>query len=137
MHISQLKDSKFLKKEDVGTGVLVTIRDCKEFNVSLPGAPEEQKFGLIFDELEKPLILNSTNGNILAAITGSETSDGWIGAKVVLFTDPNISFQGRLVGGVRIRAPKNQSAKAPPRHAPAPEPVAAAGPGDDDENLPF
>jgi len=112
MHISQLKQSKFLTRNDVGKGMLVTIREVFQDNVAKEGAPEELRWCLAFDEAEKPMVLNSTNGQIIAAVTGSEETDNWIGKKIVLYDDPNVSFGGKLVGGIRCRAPRTQPAPA-------------------------
>jgi hypothetical protein len=106
--LNDLKSSKFLKKEDVGEGILVTISNLTQENVALDGAPPDMKFTLHFHEVEKPLVLNSTNGQIIGQITGisEDIETGWIGKQIVLYTDPNITFQGKLVGGIRVRAPK-------------------------------
>ena len=72
-----------------------------------------------FDENDKPLVLNSTNGQIMQQITGSPESDDWTGAKVVLYHDPNVSFGGTLVGGVRIRAPRKAPVPVTGKRAPA------------------
>jgi hypothetical protein len=128
LNISELKQSKFLTKNDVIPPVLVTMREISPVNVAKEGVEPEMKFALHFAELEKPMVLNSTNGQIIAAITGSEETDAWNGKKVVLYNDPNVSFGGKLTGGIRVRAPKNQ--------APSAAPVAAA-PEADDSNVPF
>jgi hypothetical protein len=44
-----------------------------------------------------------TNGALIAAITHSEESDGWIGKQIMLYNDPNVMFAGKLVGGIRVR----------------------------------
>ena len=108
MHINDLKTSKFLKKEDVGTGVLVTISGLSRENAAMEGAEPDMKVAMHFEELDKPMVLNSTNGQIIAQITGfqDDIEKNWLGHKIVLYTDPNISFNGRLVGGIRVRAPK-------------------------------
>ena len=124
MNINQLKDSKFLKKEDCGQGILVTINRVEELNVAKEGAPQEFRWCIFFDEVEKPFVVNSTNGQIIAKITGSDESDAWTGHKIVLYHDPNISFGGKIVGGIRCRAPKVQ-APAKPAPAPTPAPVQA------------
>lgn len=129
--INDLKKSSFLTKGDVKPPILVTIRGYEMVNVAKDGAPPDQKYALSFNEVEKPLVLNSTNGQIIASITGSEDFDGWIGKQVVLYDDPNISFGGKLTGGIRVRAPRNQ-APAPAKAAPAPAPAAA-----DDTDVPF
>ena len=105
-NINELKTSKFLKKEDVGEGALVTIHGVTKHNIAIEGAPEDLKYCLTFDELEKPLVLNSTNGQLIAKITGEDEMDNWSGKQVVLYCDDNVSFQGKLVGGIRVRAPK-------------------------------
>lgn len=105
-HISELRESKFLKKEDCGRGITVTISGCDQQNIAKEGAPAEMKWVLHFHEQEKPLVLNSTNGQIIAGIVGSEETDDWQGKKVTLYHDPNITFQGKLVGGIRVRAPE-------------------------------
>jgi hypothetical protein len=110
MHISELKESKFLRKEDCGQGILLTIDAVQQENVAKEGAPEEMRWCMHFRETEKPMVLNSTNGQIIAAFTGSEESEGWIGKEVVLYHDPNVSFGGKLVGGIRCRAPRKPGA---------------------------
>lgn len=134
MHISQLKQSRFLTRGDVGQGILVTIREIFQDNVAKEGAPEELRWCLQFDEHEKPMVLNSTNGQLIAGITKSEDTDHWVGHKIVLYDDPSISFGGKLVGGIRVRAPRGQAAKA--AAAPAPKP-AAAPESPDDHGTPF
>lgn len=124
MHVSGLKQSNFLTRADVGRGVLVTIRQIFQDNVAKTGAPEEMKWCMSFDEFEKPMVLNSTNGNIIAAIIKSEETDEWPGHKIVLYDDPTVSFGGKLVGGIRVRAPRGQAA-APAKHVPTASPKPA------------
>lgn len=131
-NISVLKTSKFLKKEDCEPPILVTIKACTEENVAKEGAPEESKWCLHFNEVEKPMVLNSTNGQIIAGITGSDNTDDWNGHKVVLYNDPNVSFGGKLIGGIRCRAPRQPKATTA---KPAPAPAAAAETAEDD--VPF
>jgi hypothetical protein len=111
--VSDLKSSKFLKKEDVGEGVLVTIAQVHQMNVAMEGAPEDLKWVLSFREFEKPMVLNSTNGQIIGKFTGVEDDIelGWVGRQIVLYNDPNITFGGKLVGGIRVRAPRLPNAE--------------------------
>lgn len=121
-HIDQMRESKFLKKEDVGNGALLTITGVSQMNVAKEGAPPELKWCVSFSETDKPLVCNSTNAQIIAQVTGSPDTDNWTGHKVVLYTDPNIQFQGKLVGGIRCRAPRNRPAASAPAAAQAPRP---------------
>ncbi len=145
-NINQMKDSKYLKKEDCARPLLLTIRAIHEQNVAMDNKPPEMKWLIDFVEHEKPLILNGTNAQLIAAFLGSEETDDWIGKKIVLYADPSIQFQGKLVGGIRCRAPKQQAApplaqqqaqrppNVPPRRpappAPPPEPEYDDGQGD-------
>lgn len=147
-NISVLKSSKYLKKEDCGPGILVTITGCTEENVAKEGSPEELKWCLHFAETEKPMVLNSTNGQIIAGFVGSDNTDDWVNRKIVLYADPNITFGGKLIGGIRARAPRTPQAAparpaqpAPTAPAPAPAkewPTEAGAPQTTDEtDVPF
>ncbi len=109
--IKDLKSSKFLKKEDVGEGVLVTISAVHQLNVAKEGADPDMKWCLSFHEYEKPMVLNSTNGQIIAAFTGIDDNieSAWVGKQIVLYNDPNVSYAGKLIGGIRVRQPRNQA----------------------------
>ena len=115
-NVNDLTNSRFLKQDDCDPPVLVTIRGYELVNVAPADQKEDKKYVLHFDEDVKPLVLNKTNGSLIAVITGSTDFDNWTGHKLVLFKDPSISFGGKLVGGIRVRAPKKQAApesKAP------------------------
>lgn len=112
--VHEMIESKFLKKEDVGDGVLATINLVDQQNVAMQGAGQEFKWCLHFAEVDKPLVLNSTNIQLCKMICGSDDTDDWIGRKVVLYTDPNVSYGGKLIGGIRIRAPRQQAAQPKP-----------------------
>jgi hypothetical protein len=126
--ISEMKESKFLKKDDVGAGVLVTFSSFVKKDVAAEGAPPEFKWCATFRELEKPLVMNITNAQICEQVFGSDDTDDWIGKQIVLYVDPNVSYGGKIVGGIRMRKPKNQAPK--PVVRPAPEPF-------DDSDVPF
>ncbi len=112
--ISEMRESKFLKKEDVGKGALATIESVGQMNVAKEGADQEMKWCLHFSDIDKPLVLNSTNIQLCAKICGSEDTDDWAGKRIVLYTDPNVSYGGKLIGGIRVRAPKPSAAPPPP-----------------------
>lgn len=120
---------KFLSKEDVGRGVLVTIAACVRKNTAMEGADPELKWCLTFHEVDKPLVMNVINTQMCERICGSDDTDHWLGKRIVLYTDPNVSFAGKLVGGIRVRAPKPT--------APPPPPPVATGPELTDDDIPF
>lgn len=125
--ISEMRESKFLKQSDVGAGVLMTVTGCQQHNVAASGADPELKWCLTFHEHDKPLVLNSVNAQLCAQVFGSDDTDDWMGKKIVLFTDPSVTYGGKLVGGIRVRAPKMTVAK------PKAAPVEVA----DEDNIPF
>jgi hypothetical protein len=114
--VHEMIESKFLKKEDAGTGVLGTISLVDQQNVAIQGAEPEMKWCMHFKELDKPMVLNSTNLQLAKAALGSDDTDDWIGKQIVLYNDPNVSFAGKLTGGIRLRATRM---KTPPKTAEA------------------
>jgi hypothetical protein len=59
-----------------------------------------------------------------------ETS--WVGSKIVLYNDSNVTFGGKLVGGIRVRTPRTPSAKVQP-----PAQAIRAATAENDDGLPF
>lgn len=118
MNISELSESKYLKKTDVEPPIRVTISGLTHENLAKEGEPAENKYILQFSEDVKPLVLNITNGQLIAAVTGSEETDNWIGKQITLYNDPSISFGGKLTGGIRVQyqpaAPQGQAAPTQP-----------------------
>lgn len=111
---SEMRESKFLKKEDVGRGALATISGCVKKNTAMEGADPEHKWCLTFHELDKPLVLNVINTMTIEQITGSDDTDNWIGKQIVLYEDPSVMYAGKIVGGIRVRAKKNAAPSPPP-----------------------
>lgn len=110
MKATAMIPSKFLKKEDVEPPKLVTIKALRQANVAMDDQPEEMKWTIFFKELDKPMVLNSTNIQLLTMALGTDETDDWIGKQVVVYNDPSVSFGGKITGGVRIRAPKKKVA---------------------------
>ena len=133
MNINQMTPSKYLKQADVPAPALVTVRTFSHDNVAQEGKPEEKKWVMHFDEFESGLVMNSTNLQLTAMAMGSEETEDWIGKQIVLFSDPNVSFGGKLVGGLRIRAVRKKAPVAPA--APAKRQVADYD--EQDSDIPF
>ncbi len=130
MNISELKVSKYLTQADIGSGKKVTIHSLANDNLAMEGQPPEYKWVLKFSDCEKPMVLNVTNQNLCAKATGSEETDNWVGKKIVIYVDDSVSYAGKVVGGLRIRAPKAAAAKT------AGAATEAVEPGFDDD-IPF
>ncbi len=105
-NVNDLKDSKFLTKEDADPPIVVTIAGWREMDVSMESQPTRLKYVLDFKEVEKPLVLNNTNGQRIALITGKDDFDDWLGFKITVFNDKMVEFGGKIVGGIRVHVPQ-------------------------------
>ncbi len=126
MNIQKLKEGRFLGQADVDPPILVTIIKVDQVDVALPNTDPEWRWAVYFQQTEKPMTLNKTNAQDIADIAGSEETDDWKGHTIVLWRDKNIMYQGKKVGGIRVRAPK-PGYKAPEQ---PPEPVEETPPDD-------
>ena len=111
--IHDMLESKFLRKEDVGAGVLYTVEAVIQKNIAKEGAEPVEKWCMNFRETDKPLVLNSTNIQLCQTIFGSDDTDDWVEQPIVLYTDPSVSFQGKVIGGIRVRKPKVKAVPKP------------------------
>jgi len=111
MNINSMKQSRFLTKTDVGNGILVTIKSLHQEDLAMEGEPEQLEWCVNFSETEKPMVLKSVNAQLIAAALHSQETDDWIGKQIVLYTDPTVTMKGKVVGGIRCRAPRNQPAR--------------------------
>ena len=102
--VGEMIESKYLKQSDVQDEMTVTIQKVGKANVAREGDEPEYKWLVRFDELAKPMVLNSTNIKRLAKACNSDDTDEWLGKKVTLYVDPDVEFAGNVVGGLRIRA---------------------------------
>jgi hypothetical protein len=105
--VSDLKNSKYLTKDDVNPPILVTISGWDYVDVSMENEPPAMRYILHFEEDVKPMTLNVTKGAVIEAMTGKEEFDDWVGHKIVLYHDPMIKYAGKIVGGIGVRPPKD------------------------------
>lgn len=128
--INDMLESKYLKQSDIGDeDVVATIQKIGKANIARDDDPPEYKWLCRFAEFAKPMVLNATNINALGDACGSDDSDDWIGKKVIVYVDPNVSYSGKRVGGIRIKAMKKPT---PQRKPVSSEPVE-----DMDSDVPF
>ena len=105
--VDDLGTSNYIAKSDVGSGLLLTFKSYEKKNVGI--GKQDMQYVFYFDEHVKGFIMKPTNGNLVAAVVGSANFDDWIGKKIVLYIDPTVEFpKGKVIGGIRCRAPKNQ-----------------------------
>lgn len=113
MRIGDMKESKFLKKEDVGHGKLVTITSLEQQNVAMEDQPSELKWIVHFREFQKGMVLNWTNIQLISKALNTEETNDWIGKQVVVYEDANVSYGGKITGGIRVRTKKNTPTSIP------------------------
>lgn len=104
-------ESKFLKKEDFPEPRIMTIQKFESENVAKEDEIPEIKWTIYFVGEKKPMVINSTNIQILKAAFGSPAAA--VGQRVQVYVDPNVSFGGKLVGGLRLRGPSKKPTPAP------------------------
>ena len=102
-HYETLRNTRFLTKQDVDPPIQVTIDRIVDEIVGTDRNPTDEKQVLYFKELDKGLVLNWTNGERIASITGQVDMDQWSGLSIVLYFNPDVDFQGKVVGGIRVR----------------------------------
>lgn len=124
--------SNYLKQADFDQPYIVKIRKIEQKNIAMEGKPADMKWLAHFEEFEKPMVLNTTNIQLMEKACGSDDTDDWIGKAIIVYTDPNVSFGGELVGGLRIRKHVVEKAPTSPRRVVAPLGVA----GDDGRPMP-
>jgi hypothetical protein len=126
--VKDMIQSKYLRKEDFDDDQICTIKGVRQDNLAKDDQQPEMRWVLGFREHPKPMVLNITSIRVLEQAYGGDT-DQWIGNKVTVYVDPNVSFGGKVVGGLRLRIPKQKP--------PAATPKAAAATDDFDDEVPF
>lgn len=100
-------EGKYLKHQDLGSQDWpVTISDVKREEIKNKDGSNDKKFVLYFEELDKGLVLNTTNMNMLYKLFNSDDSDDWKGSRCTLYVKDDIEYGGDLVSGIRIRPKK-------------------------------
>ena len=98
-------NAKYLKKADVPSPVNTSILWIKEEEVTAPGKGTEKRLVLYLDGIKKGLVLNMANAEALAEITGTDDYEKWTDTPVQLYVDPDVTYGGKKIGGIRIRKP--------------------------------
>jgi hypothetical protein len=121
MDINSLFPSDYLKAADIVQPRVMTIRAIKLEEI---GQDKTHKPVLFFNEETRGLVMNKTNGAMIAHTYSNET-DSWLGKHVELHVEP-VQFQGRIVDAIRVRVPTQPVAPAAKPVPQAPEVPAQA-----------
>lgn len=114
-NVNEMIPSKYLKTADVPDPVIVTIVKVAKVNIAKKEAEPEYRWAMKFQEFDKPMILNATNIKIAEKVFRSGDTDNWAGKEIILYTDPNVTFGGELVGGLRFKGQEKAPVKATAR----------------------
>lgn len=119
--VKDMIQSKYLAKPDFEEDQTCTIKGVKQENLAKDDQNEELRWVLYFRDAPAPkgMVMNVTTIRVLEQAFGGDT-DRWVGNKVIVYVDPNVSFGGKVVGGLRLRIPKQKAAQAPSNAAPPP-----------------
>ena len=111
--VKDMIQSKYLAKGDFEDEQICTIKGVKQENLAKEDQPEEFRWVLYFRDapVNKGMVMNITTIRVLEQAFGGDT-DHWVGNKVIVYVDPNVSFGGKVVGGLRLRIAK-QAKTAP------------------------
>jgi hypothetical protein len=104
--------SKYLSKDDVPEPVQTTITDIHLEEVRDRDGSMVSKYAVTFRDLDKPMLLNTTNGRSLSAGLGKDASN-WKGAEVEVYNDLGVFFNG-VQGGLRLHVLTQRPAKKKP-----------------------
>lgn len=97
--------SKYLSVNDI-SDVSDTVLTVKSYEKALLGQPpkQEEKWVLYFEEVDKGLVLNKTNGKTLTKMLLTDDMDAWIGCRVALYVKDDVEFNGEQMSAIRIRS---------------------------------
>jgi hypothetical protein len=137
MKASECYPSKFLRVGDLGG--MARLLSISSVRVESVIEGDDPKPILSFVGVLQDFVANKTNWTTLMSFLPDDT-DGWTGKQVVLYPTET-PFGGKVVGCIRVRAPKLAAAKGPKALPVEPSPTPPAKlplePAGDEEAMPF
>lgn len=101
LNLNLLYPSEYVKAEDLkGKTVMVKVADIRRENLPMAGGKKEYKVVLYMEGKEKKLVMNKTNGTILALLFGTDLANAR-GKRIQLTPDVD-KMGGDLVACIRI-----------------------------------
>ncbi len=95
----------YLKTEHIKEEKEYEIKEVKIEKIGR-GDQQEKKIVVYFEGLDKGLAMNKVNANAIAKAADSKEIEEWKGTKLVLYVDPDVTYMGETVGGIRIKSGK-------------------------------
>jgi hypothetical protein len=97
--------SKYMTAADFEDGDVTATIISAEVEMIGQGADASQKIILGLKGIKKPIVVNRTNANTIAKVTGSDDTDDWIGKRITIGAS-EVEFKGDLVMSIRVRLKK-------------------------------
>lgn len=126
MKVSQMKQSRYLQKEDFphAPGALCQIAGVRMENVAPENQQPENKPVLYLHGYEKGMVLNVTNAENIAYFLNNDETDNWPGHSIMVYHDPSVMMGHERKGGIRVGPAQNPnqpptSMATPPEKAPS------------------
>jgi hypothetical protein len=103
-HWRTFLDSEVIRFVDVEArgDVTLKIKAVKKGKVTGSGGKASSKAMITFEGQEKPLAAGTAVLSAIGALYGNDTR-AWPGKLITIYGDPNVSFGGQKIGGVRVR----------------------------------
>jgi len=116
MKASEAFPSNYLKAADLGKArPVVTISGIRSDKLG-----DDERRILSFKGKDKEMVLNRTNWNMIAEITGQDDDDNWVGHQIQLYV-ARVDYQGKRVDAIRVDyPPKGHQPVQPPVNVPTP-----------------
>jgi hypothetical protein len=108
-------ESDVIRFVDLGTReATVRISKVERGKVTGIGGKVAGKPMLHLEGKDKPIAANSTICRTIAGLYGNDTA-AWVGKFITIYGDPDVSYGGEKVGGIRVRPtiPKEPKATEP------------------------
>lgn len=95
--------SNYVKAKDVKEPITLTVTAVEAETFKDDNGAERESLVLYAKEIEQGVVMSKSALSQVVEIFGSEETEEWTGKKIVLFNDPNVTFKGKRVGGLRFR----------------------------------
>lgn len=106
----EMMDKPYLGAWDLSDDedLILTITKVEEGEVTNDSHKQEKRPLIYFKEVEKPLVCNVTNGEIISNLAGSRSVSKWIGVRIALYPKHNVRVGKQVKDAIRVReyAPK-------------------------------
>ena len=88
---------------DDAEDLIVTIKSAGMETITGEGGRKDEGTVIHFEDGVKPMICNATNAKTITKVLGSPYIEDWIGGRIALYIEHNISSPQGLVDGLRVR----------------------------------